>query len=199
MSEGAVRPCARGKDQFLATVHFAACFQFEFAVEWADGGDGGVIPDRGSVCLCHAEMGGVAFRGGSDAAFALVEGDGIVRQTKLGPAAHGFGSVQYFKRNACCGQTFGVIGDGDFSVGWREVKATSFEDQFFASIGLQGCPGRVGLFSQFDVLRGVVGEADDSRMVLGAAAHVTDFELFQAKNIPFLAGKPIQCATSEAA
>jgi len=65
----------------------------------------------------------------------------------------------------------------------REVETAGLDNQFFACVLLQRLPRSVCLLRQLDVLRRVVREPDDARMVLRSAARVADLELLQSEHV----------------
>ena len=134
---------------------------------------------RGVGSSCHG-----------DTALFLIEAVDVVRNLERRPPVHDLSSVERLVGHSSRGHAVGVMAEGYGTDSGTEVQSPGPKNQPLASILLHFRPGAVGLLGQLDICRGVVGEPDDSGMILRLSPNVAQLELFQAEHLA--AGSPRQ-------
>ena len=127
-----------------------------------------------------------------DAALCLKDRRDVLRQAELGPAGHHLGRRQSLVGNVPGVHAAGVGIHGKGGLGRPQVESTGLVDQLCARVLLDFRPGCVGVAGEIDITRSMVGQPDDSRVILRRTAMVIECELLQTKRCPsYSPGEPV--------
>jgi hypothetical protein len=146
-------------------------------------------------------VGGVGPAGVHDAGVRLIDRPHAVVEPELREAVHDLPGGELLVRDARGAHRAGVL----VYVVWLvshglEIQASRLYDQLGAGLFFDLAPGLVGVGGEGCVLGGVVGEADDTRVVPGAALVVSKVELFEGEDLfARLAGEPVGRGAPDAA
>jgi len=150
--------------------------------EIADLGHRGLVQQAGAVVDGQA-LEQLGPPGGRDhATVGLPEPAGPGLQAEHRPAAQHLGGVQPLVGHAAGVQAGEVGARWDGGAQREQVQAAGADHQPLPRLPLQVRPGPVGQAGQVHVGRGVVGAADDARVVVGGAAVVAEPELLQPEH-----------------
>ncbi len=118
------------------------------------------------MSFCHPLMCGVAPSCHGDAALLLIEPVDIVRKVERGPATHDLRSVERLVGHSSRRHAVGVMTERYGTDPGAEIQSAGPKNQLLACILLHFSPCAVGVLGQLDISRGVIGEPDDSGMIL---------------------------------
>src|SRR3954470_18507785 len=194
-----VGPGASRHYQPAAADSVSSHVQFYFSVPWANRPDVSPFPKHRTMRTRHPLMCGVGSSRHGYAALLLIEAVNVVRNLERRPPAHDLPSVECLVGHASRRHALGVLTEGYGADPAAEVQSPGPKNQLLACILLHFRPGVVGVLGQLDISRGVVGEPDDSGMILRLSPNVAQLELFQAEHLGTGSpGQPVRRGAAEA-
>ena len=148
----------------------------------------------------HPHMGRVPPGRHGDPALLLEEPVHIIGKTPLGPAPHDLAGVEPLVDDAGRVHAVAVTAQRDRAFPWPHVEPAGLEHHLLARVALQLRPRPERELGQLHVVRRVVGEADDPRVILRLAPHVAQLELLEPEDFgPRPARQPVGRRAAEAA
>jgi CBS domain-containing protein len=150
--------------------------------------------------LGHAEVRRVPPGGHRDPALRLEQAVDVVGHGELRPPPPDLRGIEPLEGNPGGGHAVAVAAERDSALARAEVESAGLEHQLLARILLHLRPRPVGVLGQLDVLRRVIGEPDDPRVVLRLAPHVPELELLEPQDLGAgAAGEPVGRGAAPAA
>ena len=105
-----------------------------------------------------------------------------VVEPPLRPAPDDLGAVELLERDSLSAQAGDVVGERDRGIARGDVETAGPGDDPDAGLRLELGPRGVGPLREADVVRSVVGQADDPAVVLARPVDVAELELLEAED-----------------